>query len=93
MPTKFERIPVTNDPELSAALERVRALMPEAVKTATLVHDLALRGAGALLAEEDRRREGIEHLIAVSTSAHPPFDRDVLARIDEEAWRLSPDER
>lgn len=90
MAPKFERIAFTNGAELSAALEQVPALVPEAAETATLVRDLALRGARALLAEEDRR-QGIERPIEMSTSADPPFDRDVLARIDQEAWRL-PDE-
>jgi hypothetical protein len=49
VPTRRDRIPVTKDPELAAALERVAALVPPGVKPAALVHDLAVRGADASL--------------------------------------------
>ena len=85
MPTKFDRIAVTKDPELIAALERVAPLVPDA-KTATLVRDLAIRGAQALLADQERKQAALERLIERSTSPEPGFDRAVLARVDEEAW-------
>jgi hypothetical protein len=50
------------------------------------VHDLAIRGAEAMLAERQRDTEGIERLIEHSTSADPGFDVDVARRIDELAW-------
>lgn len=92
MPTKFERIPVTNDLELSAALEQVRALTP-GVRTATLVHDLAIRGATALVNEHERHTEALRRLGERSTGPDPGFDRELLGRIDQEAWRMPPDER
>jgi hypothetical protein len=88
MPTRHERIPVTKDPVLADALERVAALVPPGVKTATLVHDLAVRGADAMLAEERNRTEAVEGLIARSTADDPGFDRGVLSSLDREAWRL-----
>lgn len=90
MPTKFERIPVTNDPELSAALEQVRALAPPGVKTATLVHDLAIRGATALLSDHELQTEALRGLAERSTGPDPGFDRELLGRIDQEAWRMPP---
>jgi predicted nucleic acid-binding protein len=80
MPTRHDRIPVTKDPELAAALERVASLVPAGAKPATLVHDLAVRGADALLAERRDDAEALEALIARSTGEDPGYDRDLLAR-------------
>ncbi len=54
---------------------------------ATIVHDLAIRGAEALAADEARRRIAIEGLIAWSLSDE--MDRGTLLRVDELAWRRS----
>ena len=54
---------------------------------ATLVHDLAIRGAEAVLAERQQDAEDIERLIEHSTATDPGFDLDVARRIDEIAWR------
>ena len=62
MPTHRDRIAVTKDPELAGALESVAALVPEGVKPATLVRDLAVRGADALLADARARRRGTRGL-------------------------------
>ncbi len=90
MPTRHDRIPVTKDPALAAALDRVAPLVPPGVKPATLVHDLALRGADALLAEHRDHEDAVERLIARSTAEDPGYDRDVLATIDRDAWGLEP---
>jgi hypothetical protein len=90
MPTRHDRIPVTKDPELAAALERVASLVPAGVKPATLVHDLAVRGADALLAERRHDEAAVEALIARSTGDDPGYDRDLLADVDREAWGLEP---
>jgi hypothetical protein len=90
VPTRHDRIPVTKDPELAAALERVAALVPTGVKPATLVRDLAVRGANALLAERRDDAAAIERLIARSTADDPGYDRAVLADLDSEAWRTEP---
>ncbi len=89
MPTRHDRILVTKDPELAAALERVAPLVGPA-KTATVVRDLAVRGADALLAERCADNEALERLIARSTADDPGYDRDVLADVDREAWGLEP---
>jgi len=86
MPTKHERIAVTKDAELSAALERVAGLVDPRTKTATLVRDLAVRGAEALIAEQRDSDEAIERLVARSGADDPGFDLEVLARTDGEAW-------
>lgn len=87
MPTRFGRIPVTKDQALAEALGRVAPLVEPNRPTATLVHDLAIRGAEAVLAERQQDVESIERLIERSTSTDPGFDLDVARRIDELAWR------
>jgi hypothetical protein len=86
MPTRFARIPVTKDPALAEALNRVAPLVEPARPTASLVHDLAIRGAEAMLADRQLDADGIERLIEHSTSSDPGFDVDVAQRIDELAW-------
>jgi hypothetical protein len=85
VPTHWKRIAVTQDPELTEALDRVAPFYP-GVAPARLVHDLAVRGAEAV--EDERRRSAalIEELIALSTDPNGPLDREVLTRIDELAW-------
>jgi hypothetical protein len=85
VPTHWKRIAVTQDPELTEALERVAPFYPD-VPPARLVHDLAVKGAEAV--EEERRRsaEAVERLIALSTDPNGPIDWEVLERIDELAW-------
>lgn len=51
VPTRFARIPVTKDRALAEALDRVVPLIEPEQPTASLVHDLAIRGAEAMLAE------------------------------------------
>lgn len=86
MPTKHPRIPVTRDDELDDALSRVEAILGPAEHSARRVHDLAVRGAAAIVEEETMRAAALERLAALSTSPGGLFDRDVLSRIDEEAW-------
>lgn len=85
MPTSHRRIPVTQDPELSAALQRV-APFYRGVPPARVVHDLALRGAEAIVEERRRAGEAVERLVALSTGRGDLIDWDVLERIDELAW-------
>lgn len=92
MPTKHERVAVTKDPELNEALQRVADVVDPGTKTATLVHDLAVLGAKALIAERRDRQDAIDRLIARSIAEDPGFDRDVLARTDSEAWRTPADD-
>lgn len=84
MPTKHPRINVTKDPELAAAIARARPLLNGAPE-ATIVHDLAIRGAEALAEDEALRREALEDLLAWSLSDE--MDRETLRNIDELAWR------
>lgn len=61
VPTKHRRVSVTVDPPLSQALERARRCAAEnggerEIADATLVHDLAIRGVGALEEDEERRQ-------------------------------------
>jgi hypothetical protein len=86
MPTRFARIPVTKDLALAEALDRVAPFVEPDRPAASLVHDLAIRGAEAMLAERRRDAEAMERLIERSTSRDPGFDVDVARRIDELAW-------
>lgn len=88
MPTKHPRINVTKDPELAVAIARVRPLMNGAGE-ATIVHDLAIRGAEALVEEEARRQAALEDLLAWSLG--DDMDRELLKNIDEVAWRRPPE--
>lgn len=91
MPTKHARIAVTRDPELDAVLERVRSVLGQR-RTATLVRDLAIRGAEMVLAEAENRAEGLRQLAEWSTTRTGPIDWDVLDRVRTEGWRTGPDE-
>jgi hypothetical protein len=84
MPTRHQRIPVTNDPELADALSRT-ARHFEGAPTARIVHDLAVRGAKAIEREEHERHGAIERLVAISTSP-TGLDWDVLEDVRDVAW-------
>ena len=90
VPTKHPRIAVVNDEELQAALQRAAPHVPPGTRPATLVHDLAVKGAEALLAEQRARADAIERLIARSTADDPGYDREVLADVDRLAWGIEP---
>ncbi len=82
MPTRYERIGVLKDAALEEALESVVPLVAPS-SAASLVHDLAIRGAQSLREEESRLRELRGELAEWSTSSAPPWDPEVLSRIDE----------
>ncbi len=75
----------TRDEELSAALEKVAAFVSDA-PAATVVHDLAVKGAEALLVEREEEDAALERLIAFSTERQPLVDWDVLEHVEELAW-------
>jgi hypothetical protein len=85
MPTRFQRIPVTNDPALAEALGRVGRYFDDA-PTAKVVHDLAIKGAEAIEREQQERGAAVERLVTFSTERRDLVDWDVLERIDELAW-------
>jgi hypothetical protein len=80
---------VTNDPELDAAITRARIWMNGAPE-ATIVRDLAVRGAEALAQDEGLRREALERLADWATDPNSSMDRETLLRIDELAWHREP---
>jgi len=84
VPTKHQRVAVLKDEELAQALERVEALFP-GVPAARVVHDLAIRGAEAALADAARRRAALEALVAWSTG--DDIDREALLTVRQTAWR------
>jgi hypothetical protein len=77
---------VTKDPALAEALDRAAALVRPGTATATLVHDLAIRGAEALLADHQEDAQAIERLVRRTISIDPGYDREVLADIDRLGW-------
>lgn len=84
MPTKHERISVVKDPELAAAIDAARRVPgAERRPAATILRDLALQGAAAQQADEEHRRRLRFAFNEMWRSDDPPFDRDVLADIDE----------
>ena len=86
MPTKHRRIPVTKDPELAEALARVAPFF-DGAPAARVVHDLAIKGAEALVEEERERKEAIERLVAWSTGEDDDsLDRELLENVEELAW-------
>jgi hypothetical protein len=77
---------VTKDPALAEALDRAGALTKPGTATATLVHDLAIRGAHALLHDHQADTEAIERLVRRTTGSDPGYDASVLADIDRLGW-------
>ncbi len=58
--------------------------------TATLVHDLAIRGADALVQEKRNRTQELAWVAEVTSSPHKLWDPEVAERIDELAWGIDP---
>lgn len=85
MPTQWKRISVIEDRSLSEALDIVAPFYPE-VAPATLVHDLAIRGAHAVVEENKKAADQIEALIAFSTERQGLIDWQVLEQVDDLAW-------
>ncbi len=83
MPTKHERIGVVKDEALQQALESVASIVGATTPAATVVHDLAIRGARAIQDDATRRTRLLRDLAEWSTGDTPPWDPNVLARIDE----------
>ncbi len=86
MPTSHDRIAVTKDPALAEALDLAAALTKPGTPDARLVHDLAIRGAHALLAAHRDDDEAVERLIRRSTAGDPAYDPEILADIDRLGW-------
>lgn len=86
MPTRHPRIFVTNDPELAAAIASARAWL-DGIPDATIVHDLAIRGAAAMAADENLREEALDRLVHLTTDPASGLDRDALLNVRETAWR------
>lgn len=91
MATRFARIAVTKDPALAEALERAAPLLEGPKPAARLVHDLAIRGAEALVEQRSDRAKELAWLARATSSPNPPWDREVLERIDELAWGIPPE--
>jgi hypothetical protein len=91
MATRFDRIPVTKDPALAEALDRARPLIGADKPTARLVHDLAIKGAEAVVQERRQRAEQLAWAARATTAPRTPWDARILERIDELAWGIAPE--
>lgn len=72
---------------MAEALALVAPLMGANRPTASVVHDLAIRGAAALMHDHTLRDDAVQHLVDTWTSDDRPFDTDVLANIDQLVWK------
>jgi Arc/MetJ family transcription regulator len=75
-----KRIQVTIDGDLAAAV----AEFGGGKSRSRAVHDLALRGADAIRAEQQGRQEGIEFLRRLDAGEDDRFDFSVSARLHAE---------
>lgn len=91
MPSPHPRIAIVRDPELDQALEAASAVLGRGLKPATLVRELALRGARDVVAADGRRAGQVEELIAWSTGGMPGTDREILDQVEELAAGLHDD--
>ncbi len=73
---------MTRDPELDAALQRAAPLLGDQ-PVAAQVRVLAIRGAEALVEDEERRQAAIEGLIRFSLREDDLVDWDLIERIEE----------
>jgi hypothetical protein len=92
MPTKHDRIALTRDPEVDAALKAAAAVLGPSKPAATLARELVLRGAKAVLddpnAELDRwlnERGGVTRATVFGEER-----RELLARVREMTKDLPP---
>jgi hypothetical protein len=88
MPSKFARIAVTADPELTDALERVRSATGTREADATLVRRLAVSGAQRELAAGSERRAAVEGLFAAMDGGGFDLDLDAIDRLNGPAETL-----
>lgn len=80
MPSTKPRIQVTLDNELAAAV----AELGEGKSRSRAVHDLALRGAEAIRAEEHRLANALEFLRQLDSGEDDRFDFSVSAQLHAE---------
>lgn len=82
---------MTRDPELDAALQRAAPFLGDQ-PVAAQVRALAIRGADALVEDEERRAAAIERLIGFSVNREPLVDWALLEHIEEETRDLLVDD-
>lgn len=77
---------------MTIALDRVATAVGRTVPRARLVRELALRGAEVVMRETADRAAALERLAAASSDpAATLFDRELLARVDQDGWGHDPD--
>jgi citrate synthase len=85
VPTKHSRISIVRDADLDEALDRAERVLGRG-HAATRVHDLAIRGADAIVEEHAQRSEAFERLLA--RMRRPGWMNMTPEQIDREAWGL-----
>ena len=83
MAARPESIVVPKDPALAAALARAAALAEPGTSESTLLRDLAVSGAENLMERPDPTPEQIQRVIDQWMSSDPPWDRELLERLDD----------
>lgn len=91
MPTNHPRIPVLRDEALERALADAERVLGPAPHATARVHELALRGAAAVVADADHRGAALRRLAELSMTPGTLFDPVRLASIDRDAWGVEPD--
>lgn len=90
MPTRHQRIQVTEDPELATALRTAAPYLPTGLARSQQVRELAIVGARSLAGasrNESERRELLEALAETfDDPAAAAIDWDVLRESKQIAW-------
>lgn len=82
MPSRHPRIAVIADPELSRALERVRAATGSREPDATLVRRLAVRGAESQIATGHEHRAATAELFEALRAGRLELDPEAIDRLN-----------
>jgi hypothetical protein len=92
MPTKHDRIALTRDPEVDAALKAAGAVLGPSKPAATLARELVLRGAQAVLDDPDADLERwLNERGGVTRATVVGRERDeLLARVHEMTKDIPP---
>jgi hypothetical protein len=77
VPSTKQRVQVTLDAELAAALTELGSAAPRS----RAIRDLALRGAEAIRAERAGRRAALEHLHRIATGEDDRYDFSISERL------------
>jgi hypothetical protein len=92
VPTRHPRIQVTEDPELTRALQVAAPYLPAGLSRSRQVRELAVAGArhvarGQSMSESERQQKLEEFIDWFKHPESAPWDWDVLRDVKQLAWR------